>query len=288
MFHQQAAFGRDAKQQQSAQSGAKATAYRFGAIDDLDYAANEHHAWSMTQLDDALKKNPNSPDLLADRARAYMLDGDYESATVDFNNILARDPHFGRAYLLRTQMNVADKNWSAVFSDLRKAQQYGTPNVSLAATERLALYLREQKRYEESLPEYDKLISSGRLGKKLLGRLVFQRGEIFLRTNRPEQGLAAAAEALKLDPDLFIAYMARARTYSMMNKLPEAISDYSSAIDKELNHSRHMVSPMLLEAFRERAQLYARTGHKDLARRDLVTAKQYERETLRDMPFRMP
>jgi tetratricopeptide (TPR) repeat protein len=189
---------------------------------------------------------------------------------------------------LRSQIEVADKNWNAAFSDLRKAEQYGTPLVALAATERLALYLREQRRFNESLPEYDKLIASGRLRKQLLGRFIFQRGEIFLRTNRPEQGLAAAAEAIKLDPDLSIAYMARARTFSNMNKLPESISNYSLAIDIELNHSRHMASPMLLEAYRERAQLYARTGHKDLARRDLVTANQYERETLRDMPFRMP
>jgi tetratricopeptide (TPR) repeat protein len=242
----------------------------------------------MTQIEDGLKKNPNSSELLADRARAYLLDGDYESATAEFNKILARDPHFGRVFILRSEIDVADKNWNAAISDLRKAEQYGTPLVSLAATERLALYLREQKRFDESLPEYDKLIASGRLSKQLLGRFVFQRGEVFFRTNRPEQGLAAAAEAIKLNPDLSIAYMARARTFSYMNKLPEAISNYSSAIDLELNHSRKMASPTLLEAYRERAQIYARTGHKDLARRDLVTAKQYERETVRDMPFQMP
>jgi hypothetical protein len=41
LFLQDAAFGGNAKQQQSAQSGTKTTTYRFGAIEDLDYAANE-------------------------------------------------------------------------------------------------------------------------------------------------------------------------------------------------------------------------------------------------------
>lgn len=242
----------------------------------------------MTQIEAALKKDPNSSELLTDRARAYLLDGDYENAMTQFSKIIAHDPHYGRVYLLRSEIYIADKNWNAVYSDLKNAEKYGTPYVSIAATERLALQYREARRFAESMPEYDKVIASGLLSKKLLGRMTYQRAEIFLRTNREAEGLAGATEALKLDPQLTIAYMGRARTYSKMNKLQDAIVNYTMLIENEKAHNFKLPSRMLLDAYKERGLLYARLGRKDLARRDLVTAEQCDRETMRDTLFRTP
>src|SRR5277367_5078372 len=61
--------------------------------------AGPHPAHSMKELDEFVRLHPKSPEGYLPRGRAYLMDGDPESAVKEFNKALAVDPKFAPAHI---------------------------------------------------------------------------------------------------------------------------------------------------------------------------------------------
>jgi tetratricopeptide (TPR) repeat protein len=260
---------------------------RPGTVDQWDGAVNPHHTWTMSQLQDALKKDPNSAELQTDLGRAYSLDGDVDQAMSILDKVISKNPRYARAYYLRAQMNTSDGKTQLAFPDFHKAVEFGSPVIQGAANDAMAHIHSGARQWKEAREEFDKVINSGLLTKQLQARTELDRAETALSTNKTEQGMAEIALALKDNPRLTYGYMRRALVYTNQNKIKQAIADYSSAIDIETNHETQVISDTICDCYRQRAKLYARIGRRDLAYRDWIAAKQYERDSMRSMPFRI-
>jgi tetratricopeptide (TPR) repeat protein len=284
---QPASLGEETKSKPSP-SASNRQAENSGLVDRWDDAVNRHHTWTMSQIQEAVKKDPNSAELQADLARAYSLDGDVDQAMSILDKVIYKNPRYARAYYLRAQMNTSDGKLQLAFSDFHKAVECGSALIATAANDAMAHIHSGTKQWKASREEFDKVINSGLVTKRLKAMLELDRAEIALQTNKTDQGMTEIAVALKDNPRLTLAYMRRASVYTEQNKIKQAIDEYSSAIDIETNHETQVISDTLCACYRERAKLYGRIGRKDLAYRDWITAKQYERDSMKSMPFRSP
>jgi Tfp pilus assembly protein PilF len=280
MFRDQSAVAEPA-QHGDAKTPAVRSATQPELIDDFEDAINEHRGWTLTQIEDALKKEPNSSLLLTDLARAYMLDGDVDEAISILNKVVARDPQCGRAHLLRGQIYWSDRRADLAIAETKKAISSGPPIVTTTASYGLGIMYRDQKRYKESRSEFTKVIGSGMLTTKCKALVEYQRADLALRSGDQEQFLTEISVVLKEDPNMTPAIIARAHLFSQQkNKVKEAISDYTKAINLEENQNRRVFSQYLGTCYRERANLWIRVGREDLARKDRVLSNQYDRDSM--------
>ena len=267
---------------------------RKAALDILDPWHVEHGSWTISQIDAALKKAPKSSALILDRAVAYGRDGDYHQSMADVDRALAIDPLCARAYLVRARLYQSSKSWRQAFADLETAAKLGRPPISLAAMKYSAFLHRELHQYDIGLKEYTKVIDSGRLNQKQKAYTVFQRGELYARINKPDPALVDYNLAVKLDPALNIVYLMRARLYASGEKaqdtlqkaLQKALVDYTHFLDCNKMPLPGQVGSQVVSAYRERAAIYERTGHPELAKRDRLFAEKCQQDWLDLAPFR--
>src|ERR1700733_6766357 len=93
MLTQQASLGEETKSKPSP-SASRRQGDSPGTVDQWDAAVNVHHTWTMSQIQEACKKDPNSPELQTDLARAYSLDGDVDQAMSILDKVISKNPRY--------------------------------------------------------------------------------------------------------------------------------------------------------------------------------------------------
>jgi tetratricopeptide (TPR) repeat protein len=89
------------------------------------------------------------------------------------------------------------------------------------------------------------------------------RGAVYLSTDS-QRAMADYSEAIRLDPNLAVAYNDRGLAYADKKEYDRAIADFSEAI---------RLDPKYALAYYYRAVAYRRIGREDLAKADESTAK---------------
>lgn len=257
-----------------------------GLIDNFEFATNEHHKWSLTQIQNALKKDPASPELQVDLARARFLDGDAEQTLAILKEVIAKHPDCGRAYLVRAEFYADGQDWHQALANFQKAEKLGIPAVSVAASFEMARVHRGLKQWKEANADYDRVINSGLLAKPLRGKVEFHQADLATTLHSGDLGFAEYTAVIKDDPLITGAYVRRGQIYAQQNKIKQAIQEYTSAIEIERDHPTKIISTSICNWYRGRAKLYTQIGRKDLADRDLSSAKQYDQDSMQATPFR--
>jgi tetratricopeptide (TPR) repeat protein len=249
----------------------------------------EHFNWGPEKLDAAVKANPRSPTAYIERGNMYLFDTEPEKARADFNKALSLDAKCAKAHigLSRVCENLLDIPGAII--ELDKAARVSTPAYAADALFQKAFLQRESGNLPAALASYDKLIKSGTLSPRREAMAIFQRGETYMRMNRPGEAMVDFNTSLKRDPNREQCHLIRADLYVQMHKPQLAIQDLSWIIDG--NHPnitdayarRHeLEKPNVL---RKRAAIYKQLGNLGLAARDDKLAQALDKEIIEDSPF---
>jgi tetratricopeptide (TPR) repeat protein len=244
---------------------------------------------TVEQLERGLRANPKSTALLVQRGNWNMIDSEYDKAIADFNKALTIDPRCARAHIGLSKVYQSLRNWPQALAELQEAGRIGPALVTVDTVFESAFVHRELCQYPQALTEYDSVLKSGLLSKNRQAIAYLQRGETYNRSGKPDMAANDLSSAIKLDPKLLPAYLARARAHRRLNQVPKAIADYSALIEGEKKgfpvSSVGGLTSYLPVAYRERAELYARTGRADLAKKDKDAGLSFEREQVDLVPF---
>lgn len=248
------------------------------------------HNLSLEQLNHNILANPKSAIALVERGNAYLLDGDAENSSADFKKAIALDPRCAKAHIALSRCYQCLKKWPEAFAELQKAAQVATPAFAVDAIFEAAFLHRELSQYSQALAEYNQVVNSGLLSKKRLSYAIFQRGEVYFRTNKFDLALADANAAIKADPEFMLPRLMRARLYTRDNNFNAALADCSYIIkcggEKFTGGAYKSLGGEAKDAYEERALIYHKIGRDDLAKKDRAAARGDEKDTLEMMPFR--
>lgn len=152
-------------------------------------ASRKNYSNAISILDRLTVYEPDNADHFANRGLMHYNLRQYPQALVDYNRAIEIDPELGRAYSNRANLYATQQNWAAAIADYEQAIDLNPLNIRARINQ--AITLREMGRYEVTLDCLDIAL--------------------FLRPNSPA------------------LYAERGRTYQLMGKWHEAMSDYTTA-----------------------------------------------------------
>jgi len=111
---------------------------------------------SLSDLDEAIRLNPNSAAAYNNRGRAYQSRRDYDKALRDYSQAILLDSNYAAAYNNRGNVYLVQKEYDKALSDFNTAIQLN-PNSVHAYNNRGNLYL-EKKEYDRAMSDYNEAI----------------------------------------------------------------------------------------------------------------------------------
>lgn len=223
------------------------------------------------------------------RGNAYWAEGDAKNAIADFDKTLRLDPKSAKAHIGRSRVFQSVGKWEMAFRELSIAAKIGSLATAQRALWESAFLHRELNHYDIALQQYNMVLQTPIADKSQKAFVFFQRGECHLRMGKPEESLKDLNEAMKLDPDLLETRRIRARTYTKLNRLPEAVNDYTTVIAEENRRypPKYLggMATHVRDLYRERANVYKMLGKKDLEKRDLNLSLEYDKNMMDSIPF---
>ncbi|KAG6860002.1 hypothetical protein C0995_000644 [Termitomyces sp. Mi166 len=162
---------------------------------------------------DALRLNPNSPDILAIRGLVLFLGGKLPQATQHVNSALRLDPSHEAARRLRIRVK-----------DVERLKEEG--NVAFKSGK----YEDAIAKYSEALDRVGEAEEEGG-GGQIRATLLSNRATTLLKLKRHEEALVDTDASLTLYPHSFKALRTRARLNLHLEKYDASIADFKSAIE---------------------------------------------------------
>jgi len=91
------------------------------------YIMQGDFAQAMVDFNKAIELNPNFGFAYCNRAASYLRQGDFNHAIDDYNKAINNDPEYTRAYWGRATTYYDLRKYDKAWADVRKIQEMGTP-----------------------------------------------------------------------------------------------------------------------------------------------------------------
>lgn len=168
----------------------------------------------------------------ANRAEAYIAEGDRRHALDDYNQAVNLAPKNAKLYYNRGVFYAAQTDSDAALRDFDTALSIDPKFVS-ALRQRAITYLN-QKNYSSARADFSEALSL----EPKTAALWSERGYVCLLLRDYESAVTDEAEAIRLDPKLARAYFLRGAALGDLGKSPSAVSDIVTAValDPSLDH----------------------------------------------------
>ncbi|RDB27715.1 DnaJ subfamily C member 7 [Hypsizygus marmoreus] len=223
---------------------------------------------------DALRLNPNSPDILAIRGLVLFLSGKLPQALQHVASALRLDPDHENARRLRKRVK-----------DVERLKEEGN------ASFKLGVYEEAIEKYSEALDIIGESEEEGG-GGQIRATLLSNRATTLLKLDRHEEALADTDASLTLVPTSFKALRTRARLNVHLEKYDAAITDFKSAIQQAHSEGSDAEVRALKSELKKAEAALKRSKTKDYYKilgvtRDCTEVdirKAYRRETLKHHP----
>ncbi len=221
---------------------------------------------AVSYCNKALAIAPGDPQVLIQRGRAYMVSGDFSTASVDLKDALmslANDQELNESQklVLSSLVHIFLSDTKSALSEISKAVAiaktepeypylliiktlvHGANNDDKAALETATEGLRvrpdlvvfylfrafayeDLENYSEALKDINRFIAA----RPTLPFGYFERGEIYRGKDDPTSAINDYSRALELDPQLGMAYTGRARAKVDLKQYDKAITDFDRAV----------------------------------------------------------
>ena len=191
------------------------TAYRRNGQNDQ---ALKLYGESIETLDNTFARNNRGTLLLAM--------GQLDEAKEDFEAILAINPENVEGYSGIGRIALEKGDTTAGMDWLTQGLALDSADLGVAVSR--CIVLRRQKKYDETLSEYNRLLKLNPNAEVLLNN----RADLFMYMERYEEALTDINKAIKLNPEYGGANVTRAEIYQAMNRVDEACAEFKVALKK--------------------------------------------------------
>ncbi len=245
---------------------------------------------ALLEFDAVVRRTPSAKAYL-DRAKSYMLLGEFDNAAADYrkaselnpkeslaylgqataiakrydfigalnllNQSINLEPNNADAYVLRSDVESSLGKYPQAIEDASKALSM-TPSPPKDLYESKALAEWKSQKYSDGLADYNKAIDATTRD----AQLYLGRGGCLLALGNYDKALQDLNTAIKFDKKLDQAYALRAKVFSAKQQYANALQDLTHNIDSEPSASVYI----------ERAKVYMRAGQDGKAIADLDQA----------------
>jgi Flp pilus assembly protein TadD len=172
----------------------------------------------------------------ANRAEAYLFQGDKQHALDDYNEAVKLAPHNAKLYYNRGVFYEAQTDGDAALRDFDAALGIDAKLVPVLR-ERAKIYVIRSN-FSGALADCSEAI---RLEPKTAA-LWSQRGYVYLRQHDYENAIKDETQAIQLDPNLARAYFFRGAAFGGRGDSPKAVSDLVTAVGLDPSLDRYVTT----------------------------------------------
>ncbi|TFK48414.1 protein prenylyltransferase [Heliocybe sulcata] len=194
------------------EGGDTPTEWRLWRVE-LELARSNWDA-ANTAANDALRLNPNSPDVLTLRGLILFLSAKLAQALQHVSSALRLDPGHEPAMKLRRRVK-----------DVERLKEEGNQAFKSGQLQNAV------DKYGEALERVGDKEEEGK-GGQMRATLLSNRATTLVKMNRYEEALADTDVSLSLSPTSFKALRTRARIHLHMEKYDEAVSDFKASMEQ--------------------------------------------------------
>ncbi len=155
------------------------------------------------------------------RALAYQKMGRFSLAQADLTKAISLKPSYRNFYLARARVNTSLEKYEDALRDYQKYLGKRKPSASLSK-EMIPVYLSAY-RYDSAKKQLESLIASGDDS----ADIHFWTGRIFSGQNRLDEAVSSYSKAINRDGAYVQAYRYRAGAFKDMGDYPAALEDYT-------------------------------------------------------------
>jgi len=250
----------------------------------LVYANKEQWDQSIQDWNNALRLEPDIPDIKDYLAVAYYTRGEitgnkgnYDNAITDFSFAIDLKPDFSNAYWMRGKAYGLKKQWDECIQDWYEVLKLEPDNPEVVKG--LAMAYRERGNVYAQNGQLDQCIEDWNEAlrhasyipgvKEDLANAWNNRGNIFAAQKDLDQAIENYNQAMNINPNDALAYYNRGTAYREKVELDLAIEDYKKAID---------INPNYIDAYVNRGLIYGEREQWDLCIQDLEKVLSFDNE----------
>lgn len=209
--------------------------YAYELLAEINYKQGNWEA-SIKDATRAIEDGPDSPILCYwYRASASEKLKNYEMAKADLTQLMAIDAKNPTYYSKRSKIYMEEKNYTQALVDIDKAIELD-PSVAGYYMRKHNIQLR-LKNYAGALESVDKTLVLLK-DNNLISKTLSKKSNVLFKLNRFDESIAAAEQAIQLDPNNIDAYYNRGMSKSFKYKDGSGISDLTVCINKNYNLKR--------------------------------------------------
>lgn len=221
-----------------------------GGIDDTNKKKQEK---SITELNDAIKKNLKSALAYNERGEAYRLKGETDKALADYNDAIKLNPKFDEAYNNRANLYSDMGDFEKAIADYNEAIKLNPKKAAPYNNRGFTYYSNGE--LDKAMVDYNEAI---KLNPKY-GLAYYNRSAIYYNKGEFDKAFNDLTETINLDQKYDKAYLNRGTFYIMKGEIDKAITDFSEAI---------RLNPRNYVAYNNRGLIYHDKGEFDKAMND--------------------
>src|SRR6266540_3323611 len=225
----------------TAQEISSAYAERALALEDKG-----HRDRAMSDVNEALRVDPNSATAFRVRGELYRRAGKLDLALADFNQAIRIDPTLARAFDGRGNTFNNKREYDRAIEDYNEAIRLNPDYAMTYSNRGAAHYFKGQ--YELAIADFSAAIRI-----RPEAKFLTNRGDAYQFKKQYDHAVADYNEALKLDPKFGLAYNNRGAAHEAKGDLERAIADLEQAI--RLNPNNELAVTNLARAKSKRDRL---------------------------------
>lgn len=159
---------------------------------------------ARTDLSLAIKRFERHALALERRGYSYYIEGNHETALVDYNASIEADPKRPEAYLGRARISLDNKDWATAVTDLEQAMKRSMPHheAYLEALHRKGKCLAELGQYDKALQALNFFLTRPLLKDHpqyaFRRQVAFDKGRVLAANEQPKDAIKSFDEALNM------------------------------------------------------------------------------------------
>ena len=180
---------------------------------------------AISDYDKAIELNPGYTDVYFSRGYYYQTIGEYGKAISDYNKVISIRPRNAHAYNYRGSAYFIKEEYQKAFTDFNKAIELN-PGFAAAYQNRGSVYYRMGKQHK-AIFDYNRSITLN----PNLAASYQDRGSIYFNQDRFDEAISDYCKALELNPEDPVTYNNRGIAYFAREQYQKAFDDFNKVIE---------------------------------------------------------